>query len=192
MANKRQSLKIRAVYIQRRCAFHFLSCFLWKEVPAPASASTTHTPGPSAFPECPLSSGAVPEVSCESVQTACACRPPPLQPVIQQSTKGTVSSFLENLYIRETMSPDHRWRQEQVSIPGSWQHSCLWGVRVKDVLFGAGTAVAGKSFNTPPFLPTLHRRRSHAKWDTMSKRLSPTWLIYTSWSFDMSALRGIH
>lgn len=135
------------IYIQRRRAFHFLSCFLWKEAPAPAS--TTHTPRPSASPECPLSSGAVPEISCESVQTACACRPPPLQPVIQQSTKGTVSSFLENLYISETMSHDHRWRQEQVSIPGRWQHSCLWDVRVKDVLFGAATAVAGKSFNSP-------------------------------------------
>lgn len=181
-------LKIRAVYIQRRRAFHFLSCFLWKEAPAPAS--TTHTPGPSASPESPLSSGAVPEISCESVQTACACGPP-LQPVIQQSTKGTVSCFLENLYIRETMSPDHRRRQEQVSSPGRWQHSCLWDVRVKDVLFRAGTAVVGKSFNTPSFLPLLHHC-SCAKWDTMSKPISPTWLIYTSWSFDMNAVRCVH
>lgn len=156
-------LKIRAVYIQRRWAFHFLSCFLWKEAPAPAS--TTHTPGPSASPERPLSSGAVPEISCESRQTACACRLPPLQPATQQSTKGTVSCFLENLYIRETMSHDHRRRQEQVSSPGRWQHSCLWDVRVKDVLFGPGTAVAGRALTPPP--PSPSSTTVHAQNETL-------------------------
>ena len=112
-----------------------------------------------------LSSGAVPEISCESRQTACACRLPPLQPATQQSTKGTVSCFLENLYIRETMSHDHRRRQEQVSSPGRWQHSCLWDVRVKDVLFGPGTAVAGRALTPPP--PSPSSTTVHAQNETL-------------------------